>query len=187
MDRIEEAVLFAMEAHRGQLRKSSPIDYFWHPLGVGRLLAEEGCDEEIVAAGVLHDVLEDTAATADDLRRRFGERVAKVVEGVSESDKSLSWEKRKGATLRALRGASEGVRLVIAADKLDNLRSIAADRERIGDSVWTRFNRGKEKQAWYHREISRILGEDRPLFAALAREVTSLFETEGEPPGSSPS
>ena len=98
--------------------------------------------------------------------------------GVSEPDKSLSWEERKANTLRALPGAAEEIRLVIAADKLDNIRSIETDRKRIGEAIWERFNRGKEKQAWYYREVSRILGRDHPLFTALAREVEALFGPE---------
>ncbi|MBN1826192.1 MAG: bifunctional (p)ppGpp synthetase/guanosine-3',5'-bis(diphosphate) 3'-pyrophosphohydrolase [Candidatus Eisenbacteria bacterium] len=178
MDGIERAIHFAIEAHGGQIRKGSSTPYYWHPLGVGRLLAEEGCGEQTVAAGILHDVLEDTAATVDHLREHFGETVARIVAGASEPDKSLPWEERKEGTLRALPGASEEVRLVFAADKLDNLRSIESDRERLGEEVWDRFHRGREKQAWYHREASRILGDGHPLLAALARQVDRVFGKE---------
>lgn len=175
MNRVEEAILFATKAHEGQIRKGSSIPYIWHPLAVGRLLSDQGCTEDVVAAGVLHDLLEDTAASRDQIEERFGDRVARIVEGCSEPDKSLPWEERKRHTLERLGGAPRDVRLVTAADKIDNLRSILVDQERLGDGVWCRFRRGPKKQEWYYRGIVKALGDGHPLFLTLEDTVDRVF------------
>ncbi len=175
MNRVEKAILFATKAHEGQIRKGSSIPYIWHPLAVGRLLSDHGCTEEVVAAGILHDLLEDTATTGEQIEERFGDRVARIVEGCSEPDKGLPWEERKRHTLERLGSAPRDVRMVTAADKIDNLRSILVDRERLGDGVWCRFHRGPIKQAWYYRGIAKALGDGHPLFLILEETVDQVF------------
>ena len=118
---IEEAIAFAAKYHAGQTRKGSSIPYIWHPLAVARLLLDHGCDDPVVVAGLLHDLVEDTPVTSGEITERFGGEVASIVDGCSEPDKSLSWEKRKRGTLAKLPGAPQEVRLVSAADKIDNL------------------------------------------------------------------
>lgn len=177
---IEEAIAFAAEAHSGQQRKATGRPYIWHPLAVGRLLADYGYPEHVVVAGLLHDTVEDTSVTLDDLDRLFGARVAAIVEGCTEPNhRSLRWEERKTHTIGALPGASLDVRVVVASDKIDNLRSIAEDLETIGESVWERFRRDRPKQEWYYRGIAaairRNLAHDPPIFALLDYEVARVF------------
>lgn len=176
---LDEAIGFAARAHAGQPRKGTDLPYIWHPLAVGRLLQDFGCPEEVIVAGILHDTTEDTGVTLAELTERFGDRVAGIVRGCAEPDKSLPWETRKAHTLEVLPKSSMKVRLVAAADKIDNLRSIAAALTDIGEVVWTRFRRGREQQEWYYRGVARAVAEgpggDHPLFGMLAREVAAIF------------
>lgn len=137
---IDEARMFAAAAHDGQFRKGGRIPYIEHPVSVGRLLQQHGCAPHVVCAGLLHDTVEDTAVTADDIEQRFGPQVRRIVEEASEPDRSLSWKERKLHTIHSLAHKSVDAKHVIAADKLDNLRSIALGIEREGPVVWERFN-----------------------------------------------
>src|SRR5438270_10454843 len=112
MSTIDRAIELAATAHRHQVRKGTDIPYITHPYVVGIMLAQIGCDEEVVAAGILHDTVEDTPLTLDDIRAQFGDRVASIVEGCSEPDKSASWEHRKQHTLEYLKSAPWEVRIV---------------------------------------------------------------------------
>lgn len=177
---IEEAIVFAAEAHSGQHRKATGRPYIWHPLAVGRLLADHGYAEPVIVGGLLHDTVEDTHVTLEQLARRFGADVAAIVDGCTEPDhRALRWEERKSHTIGALPSASLDVRAVTAADKIDNLRSIASDLEEIGESVWTRFRRDRDKQEWYYRGIAAAirenLAESPPIFTLLDFEVARVF------------
>lgn len=177
MDMIEKAIIVASKAHEGQYRKLTNIPYITHPLGVGLILMKINAREELVAAGILHDTVEDTEITLEDLRDGFGDEVAELVEGCSEPDKSLPWEARKEHTISFLRTASEDTRTVVCADKLHNIRSIIRDYGNQGEQVWHRFNRGKEKQEWYYRSVVESLGHAStfPLLEELKKEVNTLF------------
>jgi (p)ppGpp synthase/HD superfamily hydrolase len=141
------------------------------------LLLKNGYSEEIVASGILHDTVEDTALTLEDIKRDFGENIAKIVEGSSEPDKSLSWKERKEHTIDFLKTASEDIRAVVCADKLHNIRSIIRDYEQVGEEVWGRFNAGKEQQKWYYKNIVESLGSQSTfdLLTELRNEVNKLF------------
>jgi (p)ppGpp synthase/HD superfamily hydrolase len=178
---IDLAIEVAVKAHEDQLRKGTDIPYISHPLAVGILLAKAGCPDEVIAAGILHDTVEDTSITLGNLREAFGERVAAIVKGASEPDRSLPWEERKAHTVEFLKTASLEVRLVTCADKLHNIRTIASEYEKIGDQVWKRFKRGKEDQAWYYLGVvksvcdrSDNLGYES-LFQQLKSEVEGFF------------
>ncbi|MEH7388206.1 HD domain-containing protein [Bacillus sp. JJ1521] len=177
MDLIEKAIMVASKAHDGQYRKLTKIPYITHPLGVGHILMRINARMELVAAGILHDTVEDTELTLEDIRDDFGDEVAELVEGCSEPDKSLSWEARKEHTISFLRTASGDIRTVVCADKLHNIRSIIHDYENQGEEVWRRFSRGKEKQEWYYRNVVRSLGQGStfPLLEELKKEVEKLF------------
>ncbi|OIK16836.1 phosphohydrolase [Bacillus sp. MUM 116] len=177
MDVVEKSLQIAGKAHEGQYRKLTDIPYIIHPVAVGMLLMKEGFAEDIVAAGILHDTVEDTDLTLEDIKQEFGEKIAEIVAGCSEPDKSLSWEKRKEHTIEFLKTASKEIRAVACADKLYNIRSIRYDYEQIGDEVWKRFNRGKEKQKWYYTNVVESLGYqgDFSLLEELRKEVDLLF------------
>jgi (p)ppGpp synthase/HD superfamily hydrolase len=181
MKMIFPAVEFATKAHAGQYRKGTKIPYIIHPLSVAKILIEHDCSEGVVIAGILHDTVEDTSITIEDIRRTFGEKVASLVEGASEPDKSDTWENRKRHTIDYLKTAPLDILLVSLADKLDNIRAIREDCEKLGESVWSRFNRPKESQAWYYRNLAEVFS-GRQLanhFASLASdfqfEVNKIF------------
>ena len=151
------AFQFAAEKHAGQARKASTIPYIAHLMGVASLVLEAGGDEDLAIAALLHDVVEDCggAPMLKEIRRRFGKRVAHVVEGCTDSDTDPKppWRERKEKYLRHLKRADAGTRLVSASDKLNNIRSILTDYREIGESVWARFNGGREGTLWYYRAL----------------------------------
>lgn len=178
---INLAIEVAGRAHNGQVRKGTDIPYITHPYAVGILLLRAGRSDEVVAAGLLHDTLEDTSLSLEEIRQLFGQRVADIVLGCSEPNRNLPWEERKQHTLDFLRTAPLDIRWVSCADKLHNLRTLACDLNRIGDQVWYRFHRGRNKQEWYYRGIVESLwhGLEVPpqgsLFHQLREEVAALF------------
>ncbi|WP_319004980.1 HD domain-containing protein [Mesobacillus jeotgali] len=180
MDLIDKALQIASMAHEGQYRKNTKIPYIAHPVAVGMILQKAGYSEEMVAAGILHDTVEDTDITMEDVKREFGTEVARIVEGCSEPDKSLSWEERKEHTIEFLKTASEEIRVVACADKLHNVRSIREDVEQSGEKVWSRFRRGEKEQEWYYRNVVESLGyaTSFPLLEELVKEIECLFEKE---------
>lgn len=178
MELIEKALQIASLAHEGQYRKNTNIPYIVHPVAVGMILQKAGYRDEMIAAGILHDTVEDTDLTLSDLMRDFGKEVAMIVEGCSEPDKSLSWEERKQHTLVFLKSAPEETRIVACTDKLHNVRSIRQDVEQSGEEVWSRFKRGRDQQEWYYRNVLKSLGHSSefPLLDELEKEIAALFE-----------
>lgn len=175
---IEHAIGFAALKHTGQVRKGTSIPYISHPFAVGMMLQQAGESEKVVAAGILHDTLEDTAATEEEIRAVFGEQVLLLVKAASEPDKSRPWEDRKRHTVSKLVARSREELAIIVADKLHNLRSIRLDLEKTGEEVWNRFNRGKEQQEWYYRGIVNTLvsrHEELAMAEELKEEVARVF------------
>ncbi len=155
-----EALEFAFTCHRGTYRKGTVTPYIVHPVSVVRILTRLGASEDLVAAGALHDVVEDSEATPDDLERRFGSRVASLVAGASEADKNLSWRARKEATLAKVKESNdEELLALICADKLDNICDISEDLKRHGDSLWKRFNAEQDELGWYYQSLTEVLAE----------------------------
>ena len=155
--RFLRAFQFAAEKHAGQARKASTIPYIAHLMGVTSLVLEAGGDEDLAIAALLHDVVEDCggAPMLKEVRQRFGKRVAHIVEGCTDSDTDPKppWRERKETYLQHLKSADADTRLVSAADKLNNVRSILTDYREIGESVWARFNGGRDGTLWYYRAL----------------------------------
>lgn len=174
---VRRARAFAGRRHAGQLRKGDGLPFIRHPLAVAGILARHRMPPEVVAAGLLHDVLEDTPTTAAELKRRFGAEVARMVEEVTEPDKSRPWEERKAAYLAHLPRASRGALAISCADKTHNTESFLNAYEREGPVVFSRFSRGIEKRLDYHRGVLR--GVRRawprcPLLPELERAVRRM-------------
>ena len=166
MDIKEKAKLFAIRAHMGQVRKSEPDKpMIIHPISVGCLLESYGYDDGVVAAGYLHDVVEDTKYTIDDIAREFGSDIAELVMGASEADKSLSWEERKEISIQEIKDLPLRNKLVVCADKINNLEDLYLKFEKSGERDFSEFKRGEEKQRWYYTSVyeSLIVGEDPNL------------------------
>jgi len=178
--RFDEALAFAARLHRDQLRKGTEIPYVSHLLAVAGIALENGANEDEAIAALLHDAVEDQggAPTLVEIRRRFGEAVADIVAGCTDTDEvpKPPWRGRKEAYVAHVASASPSVRLVSAADKLHNARSILADYRRHGERIWKRFAGGREGTLWYYRALVdafRTHGET-PLVDELARTVAEL-------------
>ena len=180
---LYKALEFAVKYHGDvlQTRKSTNIPYIVHPVGVMQILLEETDDLEIIQAGILHDILEDTNGSANDIEKNFGLRVKNLVLGATEPEhETLSWEQRKQHTVDYIKNnADTDVLFVICADKLHNLNSIIADKSKIGEQIWDRFNRGKDKQKWYYQNMADAFlsrDPDNKLFLRFYNTVHSFFK-----------
>jgi len=155
--RFLRAFLFAAEKHAGQARKASSIPYVAHLMGVASVVLEAGGDEDLAIAALLHDVVEDCGGMPmlKEIRRRFGSRVAKIVDGCTDAYTipKPPWRERKETYIRHLRNADEDTRMVSAADKLNNVRSILSDYREVGEFVWSRFSGGRDGTLWYYRAL----------------------------------
>ena len=185
--RFLRAFQFATDKHAGQTRKASAIPYIAHLMGVASLVLEAGGDEDLAIAALLHDVVEDCggAPMLNEVRRRFGRRVASVVEGCTDADSCPKppWRERKEGYIRRLRSADADTRLVSAADKLNNARSILTDYREIGESVWARFQGGREGTLWYYRALCDQFLRRQPNrltreLALAVRELEAVAKTE---------
>jgi len=183
--RFLRAFQFAADKHAGQTRKASTIPYIAHLMGVASLVLEAGGDEDLAIAALLHDVVEDCggAPMLNEVRRRFGRRVASVVEGCTDSDSypKPPWRERKEGYIRRLRSADADTRLVSAADK--HVRSIRTDYREIGQSVWARFQGGRDGTLWYYRALCEQFLRRKPNrltreFALAVRELETVEKTE---------
>jgi len=155
--KFEEALVYASGVHAGQIRKATGIPYIGHLLGVARITFEYGADEEEGIGALLHDAAEDAggAGRINDIRGRFGEKVATIVEGCTDTLETPKppWRKRKEEYLAHLKETDASTRLVSAADNLFNVRSILRELRQRGEAVWARFSGGKKDRLWYYRAL----------------------------------
>jgi GTP pyrophosphokinase len=178
--RFTEALTFATELHANQTRKGSGVPYIAHLLGVTSIALENGANEDEAIAALLHDAIEDQggATTREAIRRRFGDTVTDIVDGCTDADTTPKppWLLRKEAYIAHIPTASASVRLVSSADKLHNARSILNDYRIVGESVWNRFQGGKEGTLWYYRSLVEAFrkGGATPLVEELAQVVSEL-------------
>ena len=179
--RFERALVFATQKHAGQHRKGTTVPYVAHLLGVASIVLEAGGgDEDLAIAALLHDVVEDCggAPMLKEIRRRFGKRVANVVDGCTDTDLDPKppWLERKKAYIAHLRTADADTRLVSAADKLHNVRSIVTAYREIGDRVWERFHGKRDGTLWYYRALLDEFQRKKtsPLTRELERAVREL-------------
>jgi (p)ppGpp synthase/HD superfamily hydrolase len=185
--RLGEALKFAADQFRFRRRKGSDQPYLTHLLAVATLVMEHGGTEDQVIAAVLHDYLEDIpGASHDELATRFGERVAAIVETLSDATDAQNkapWKPRKERYLARLREASEEVKLVSAADKLHNAVTILRDRAEVGDAVFARFSVPRDETLWYYREVVRALSHRyaHPLVDRVRAAVIEMHRVTGVP------
>ena len=153
---IQKAIVFATQKHEGKKRKGTDIPYIVHPMEVMQILTDMNCEEAVIIAGILHDTLEDTDTTPEEIREAFGENILAIVQTESE-DKSKTWKERKQRTVDELTEASTESKQVCFADKLSNIRSMYRDKLNVGEKIWERFNADKNNIAWYYRSIANAL------------------------------
>lgn len=161
MNKIEEAIIYATVMHQGKVRKLGSIPYILHPLEVAQILATMTDDQDVITAGILHDIVEDTDGTLAEIEKRFGERVAFLVSSESENeyageDRSQSWKRRKEESLKVLKNTDDqGVRMLWLADKLANMRSLAGNFSEQGEKLWESFHQhDPEMHHWYYQTIA---------------------------------
>lgn len=168
---LDRAIIFAVKAHAGTERRGKGFPYIVHPMEAMEIVATITPDQELLAAAALHDVVEDTPVTADEIRAEFGDRIAALVvaesdvfeEGVSEED---SWHARKQAAIDRLARAPHDAKIVAMGDKLSNMRAIARDYAMKGDALWNIFHAKDPKDhEWHYRGLAASLSELKDTFA----------------------
>lgn len=164
MSLLDEAIVFAVQAHRGMTRKGSDIPFILHPLEAAAIAAAISTKDEVLAAAVLHDVVEDTSHTLEEIEARFGPTVAALVAQETEQKRpglpaGATWQLRKEETIVHLQtSAGYEAKLVTLADKLSNLRSMYRDWEKEGNALWSRFHQqDPTRHCWYYYEVGLAL------------------------------
>ncbi len=178
---VERALRIAAQAHRQHHRKGSDLPYITHPAHVALILLRAGIDEdEILAAALLHDVVEDTDHTLEMLAADFPPKVVQLVAALTErkhdhDGRRRSWQERKDEHLQHIAAEPWEARAIVLADKLHNLGSMLVDLEQ-GADMWSRFNASRERVLWYHREMIAAATQGDPRLASLAEACTRLVE-----------
>ena len=163
---VDRAIKFAVDAHANTERRGKGFPYVIHVMEAMEIVASITNDPELLAAAALHDTVEDTDITVEQVRAEFGDRVARLVDsettemiaGMTETE---SWRMRRLSSIARLRNASRDAKIVAIGDKLSNMRAIAQDYRRIGDELWKRFHapKGKEDYAWYYQQLGEALAD----------------------------
>lgn len=185
-DRIVDAFALAFDLHRTQKRKGSETPYLTHLMATASIVGEFGGDEDQFIAALLHDAVEDQGGrkTLDLVRARFGDRVADFVDGCSDSDAQPRppWRERKERHLVKAATAAPELRLLIAADKLHNARTMLTDLREQGNDIWKRFRGNREGTLWYYAEMVRALATNwtHPVLRELAQVVDMIQRTDAE-------
>ena len=169
---MDRAIVFATRADSGTYRKGTSIPYIVHPIEAADIVSTMTADPDMIAAAVLHDVVEDTDATVEEISFFFNERIARLVEAESENKRKdlppqETWMVRKMETLEFLRTkADREAKILALADKLSNMRAIHRDQNTVGDKLWERFNeKDKSKHGWMYRQVAGALSELSDTFA----------------------
>ena len=180
---LDRAIIFAVKAHAGTERRGKGYPYIVHPLEAVEIVATMTADQELLAAAALHDTVEDTDVTVDQLRAEFGDRIASLVAdesdempaGMSEED---SWHGRKQAAIDRLSRASRDAKIVALGDKLSNMRAIARDYAVQGDALWNIFHAKDPKDhEWHYRGLADALREleDTVAFKEFESLINKVF------------
>ncbi len=178
MTLIEKADALAVRAHEGQMRKESAVPYITHPRAVAAILKNHGFSDTVAAAALVHDVVEDTPVTIEDVRRELGEDVAALVAPVTHDD-TLSWEEKKQKYIDEVEAAPIEAKAISVADKIHNAQSLIAAHEVQGGAVWKHFNRGRDKKIWFEEAMLKMLQDtwQHPLvdeYAVLVEKMKKL-------------
>jgi myo-inositol-1(or 4)-monophosphatase len=181
---LDRAIMFAVRAHAGTERRGKGFPYIIHPMEAMEIVSTMTSDQELLAAAALHDVVEDTPYTEEDIRAEFGDRIASLVaaesdtfqEGVSEED---SWHSRKRAARERLAKASLDAKTVALGDKLSNMRAIARDYSILGDKLWDIFHAKDPKDhEWHYRGLADSLREleGTAAFSEFEQLINQVFK-----------
>lgn len=192
MTTLEKAIFFATNAHEGTKRKGKERLYILHPLEAMIIVGSITEDEEVLAAAVLHDTVEDTGVKLVDIEREFGQRVANLVASESENKRENqpaenTWKTRKEETIKRLKKASRDSKLICLGDKLANIREMSRDYTALGDALWERFNqKDKSLHCWYYSSVYKVLAEefgDVPVIREYRALLEYVFAWKGDKNG----
>jgi (p)ppGpp synthase/HD superfamily hydrolase len=186
---IVKAFTFAYRAHKHSTRKGSSTPYIIHPLSVATTLMRYNASEELIAAALLHDVVEDENISLTEIEEKFGKNVCILVETVSEPkeliqnniDRRKTWRKRKQHTIDSLHNAARDIKLLSCADKLSNISDTLRDYDKQGEELWKIFNAPKEEQEWYYRSLVDVFSsgknsiKDTEILVEFKDKVEELF------------
>jgi (p)ppGpp synthase/HD superfamily hydrolase len=190
-DKFDRALLYATHIHGGQVRKGTSTPYIAHLMAVAATVLEYGGDEDLAIAALLHDSVEDQGGKArlEDVRNRFGERVAKIVKACSDSladtakgERKAGWQERKEAYLAHLQTVDEDVLRVSLADKVHNARAILRDlrKKDVGERIWARFSQPKDRTLWYYRNLADKFRKLLPgQLSDELHEIVEILEADG--------
>lgn len=181
---VDKAISFAAKAHSGIVRKGTNIPYIVHPMEAVAIVASITDDQELMAAAALHDVIEDTDTTMEDLEKEFGPRVARIVGEESQlpiqgMSKIESWKFRRQQAIEHLKEAPREAKIVAMADKLSNMRAIFRDFNALGNALWDRFNVNDPRlHKWYYESLLDSLSDlcDTESYKEFSFLVKSVFE-----------
>ena len=174
---IEKAIRISVEAHKDKTRKADGLPYIIHPFMVALKLAKHNFPDTVIAAALMHDVLEDTDYPETKIRKELGDEVLDIVKAVTNDD-SLPWEEKKKKYIESVRNGSEGAKAIAVADKIHNLESLLIAHDEQGPAIWQKFNTGKEKKLWFENGVLKMLREtwQHPLI----EEYENLLNKEKE-------
>ena len=177
---FDKAVKFATDAHSGTERRGKGYPYIIHPMEAAAIVATMTNDPEMLAAAILHDTVEDTDVTIEQIRAEFGDRVAMLVQSeTAPLDENLTWREKKSFQLKQLANAPHESKVVALGDKFSNISGIALDYRKIGDEVWKRFHapNGKSDVGWYYRSLAEALSDlsETATYQAFVRLLEEVF------------
>lgn len=182
---IDKAIMFAASAHKGMYRKGNHQPYIFHPLEVLSLVSMMTDDDDILCGAILHDTVEDTPVSIDDIKKEFGDRVAKLVSHETEDkrgqvNKTGTWVERKQESIDGLNAEKDiGAKMICLGDKVSNLRSFHLLYLQQGEDMWNNFNMKDPKQHyWYYSETAKALSElqDNPVFKEYLFLIDTMFK-----------
>ena len=176
--RIEDAIAFALTAHDGQTRKGEETPYIVHPVVVALILAKHDFSDDVIIGGILHDVIEDTSVSKEDVASKFGEEVAELVTSVTHNG-AHSWKEKKEKDIASVRTASQDAKAIATADKIANAQSLLNSHAVHGSAVWNRFNASREDKLWFEHTMLDMLEDSwgHPLvgeYRALVEKLDAL-------------
>lgn len=185
---VDRAIQFAVDAHHDTERRGKGFPYIVHPLEAMEIVATMTTDPELLAAAVLHDTVEDTDVTVEQIREAFGDRVAELVHAESDQlngevftggeNEAETWHARKQAAIDRLAAAPHDAKIVALGDKLSNMRAIWRDYQVKGDDLWHIFHvKDKASHAWHYRGLAASLSELSDTFAyqEFVRLINEVF------------
>ena len=187
-DLLDRAICFAVQAHHNTERRGKGFPYIVHPMEAVEIVATITADQELLAAAALHDTIEDTDVTVEQIREAFGERVAELVHAESDQlngelfngeNEEETWHARKQAAIDRLAKASHDAKIVALGDKLSNMRAIWRDYQTKGDDIWNIFHvKDKASHEWHYRGLAESLSELKDTFAyqEFVRLMNEVFD-----------